>query len=103
MRSSFPLSLRSSFAIAGLLLLAQREGAGGDRGRAGVVRRNSIAGNSGYRAILGTTIQAAGEGLRDHCIVTGKVIDRIGVDGTPMRFSFELRLPATGTGASCIR
>ena len=32
MRSSFPLSLRSSFAIAGLLLLAQREGAQAETG-----------------------------------------------------------------------
>ena len=96
MRSSFPLSLRSSFAIAGLLLLAQREGAAAETGACSPATIQSLA-ISGL-VISGATIQAAGDGLPEHCIVRGEVNDRTGVDGRHYAIGFEMRLPVDWNG-----
>lgn len=48
--------------------------------------------------LLGSKIQDAGEGLPRHCILTGKVNERVGVDGHAYAIQFELRLPETWNG-----
>src|SRR6266702_4075903 len=48
--------------------------------------------------LLGSKIQDAGEGLPRHCILSGKVNERVGVDGHTYAIQFEMRLPETWNG-----
>jgi len=49
-------------------------------------------------ALLGAKLQEAGEGLPRHCILTGKVNERVGVDGHAYAIQFEMRLPESWNG-----
>jgi len=44
------------------------------------------------------TGQAVGDRLPAHCLLRGRLDERIGVDGEPYHTGFELRLPASGNG-----
>ncbi|MBV9565278.1 MAG: tannase/feruloyl esterase family alpha/beta hydrolase, partial [Bradyrhizobium sp.] len=48
--------------------------------------------------ISGSKWQEAGEGLPRHCVVTGLVDPRTGIDGKSYAIRFELRLPAEWNG-----
>ena len=48
--------------------------------------------------IDGSKMQEAGDGLPKHCIVTGEVNDRTGVDGKHYAIRFEMRLPVDWNG-----
>jgi hypothetical protein len=48
--------------------------------------------------LLGSKLQDTGEGLPRHCILSGKVNERVGVDGHAYAIQFELRLPETWNG-----
>ena len=48
--------------------------------------------------IDGSKMQEAGDGLPKHCIVTGAVNDRTGVDGKRYAIRFEMRLPVEWNG-----
>ena len=48
--------------------------------------------------IDGSKIQDAGDGLPKHCILSGEVNDRTGVDGKHYAIRFELRLPVEWNG-----
>ncbi len=48
--------------------------------------------------IEGSKLQEAGDGLPKHCIVTGEVNDRTGVDGKRYAIGFEMRLPVEWNG-----
>lgn len=48
--------------------------------------------------LLGSRLQEAGEGLPRHCILTGKVNERVGVDGHAYAIQFEIRLPESWNG-----
>ena len=48
--------------------------------------------------IAGSKIQEAGDGLPEHCIVTGRVNDRTGMDGRHYAIGFEMRLPVDWNG-----
>src|SRR5687768_2405434 len=44
------------------------------------------------------TLQLAGQPVRAHCRVTGRMNDRVGLDGRPYAIGFELRLPVEWNG-----
>jgi len=44
------------------------------------------------------TLQVAGKPVPEHCLVTGHMNDRIGLDGRPYAIGFELRLPNDWNG-----
>jgi feruloyl esterase len=48
--------------------------------------------------IVSSKMQAAGEGLPEHCILTGVVNRRTGADGKSYAIQFELRLPVEWNG-----
>ena len=48
--------------------------------------------------IGGSKMQEAGDGLPEHCVVTGEVNDRTGVDGKHYAIRFEMRLPVDWNG-----
>ena len=48
--------------------------------------------------LLGSKWQEAAEGSPRHCILQGKVNERVGVDGHAYAIQFELRLPETWNG-----
>ncbi len=53
---------------------------------------------TGASTITAGTLQVAGQPVREHCQVTGRMNDRIGVDGRPYAVGFELRLPIDWNG-----
>ncbi|MGJ5204624.1 tannase/feruloyl esterase family alpha/beta hydrolase [Bradyrhizobium sp. HKCCYLR20261] len=48
--------------------------------------------------LTGSKLQEAGDGLPRHCILSGKVNERTGVDGRAYAIQFEIRLPETWNG-----
>ena len=48
--------------------------------------------------ITGSRMEAAGNGLPSHCLVTGEANDRTGADGRHYAIRFELRLPVEWNG-----
>ncbi len=48
--------------------------------------------------LLGSKLQEAAGGSPRHCILTGKVNERVGVDGHTYAIQFEIRLPETWNG-----
>ena len=44
------------------------------------------------------TLQPAGEGLPEHCVLRARVDDRTGSDGKPYAIRFEMRLPTVWSG-----
>ena len=48
--------------------------------------------------ISGSKMQEAGDGLPQHCIVTGEVNERTGADGRRYAIGFEMRLPVEWNG-----
>ena len=48
--------------------------------------------------IDGSKMQAAGDGLAEHCVVEGHLNDRTGVDGKHYAIGFEMRLPVEWNG-----
>jgi len=48
--------------------------------------------------LTGSKLQDAAEGLPRHCILSGKVNERTGVDGHAYAIQFEIRLPETWNG-----
>ncbi len=48
--------------------------------------------------IGGSKMQEAGDGLPQHCVVTGEVNDRTGADGKHYAIRFEMRLPVEWNG-----
>jgi pimeloyl-ACP methyl ester carboxylesterase len=91
------LSLRMSSAAAGLMLgfapsgaaLAQSEGCT-------QVTTQSLA--IPGLVIDGSKMQEASDGLPKHCIVSGAMNDRTGVDGRHYAIRFEMRLPVEWNG-----
>ena len=49
-------------------------------------------------ALTGSKMQDAGDGLPRHCILSGKVNQRTGIDGHAYAIQFELRLPENWNG-----
>ncbi|MGJ5177117.1 tannase/feruloyl esterase family alpha/beta hydrolase [Bradyrhizobium oligotrophicum] len=49
-------------------------------------------------ALTGSKLQDAADGLPRHCILSGKVNERTGVDGRAYAIQFEIRLPETWNG-----
>ncbi|WP_257166738.1 tannase/feruloyl esterase family alpha/beta hydrolase [Bradyrhizobium sp. SRS-191] len=48
--------------------------------------------------LTGSKLQEAADGLPRHCIVSGKVNERTGIDGHAYAIQFEIRLPETWNG-----
>src|SRR5260370_38368957 len=91
------LSLRSSCALAGLLLVvAGRRGVAAETGACSPATTQSLA--IPGLMISGSKLQEAGDGLQKHCIVTGAVNDRTGADGKHYAIGFEMRLPVDWNG-----
>jgi feruloyl esterase len=53
---------------------------------------------TGSSTIAAGTLQVAGQPVLAHCRVTGRMNDRIGIDGRPYAIGFELRLPIEWNG-----
>lgn len=86
--------LMSGIALAAVLgwpVLAKAQG-----GACSQVTTSSLA-ISGVE-IVSSRMQAAGDGLPAHCVVTGTANQRTGVDGKSYAIGFELRLPVEWNG-----
>jgi hypothetical protein len=53
---------------------------------------------TGSSTIAAGALQVAGQPVPEHCRVTGRMNDRIGLDGRPYAIGFELRLPVEWNG-----
>ena len=53
---------------------------------------------TGATTIAAGTLQVAGQPVLAHCRVTGRMNDRVGIDGRPYSIGFELRLPIEWNG-----
>ena len=53
---------------------------------------------TGSSTIAAGTLQVGGQPVPEHCRVTGRMNDRIGLDGRPYAIGFELRLPVEWNG-----
>ena len=53
---------------------------------------------TGSSTVAAGTLQVAGQPVPEHCRVTGRMNDRIGLDGRPYAIGFELRLPVEWNG-----
>jgi hypothetical protein len=53
---------------------------------------------TGASTIAAGTLQVAGQPVLAHCRVTGRMNDRVGIDGRPYAIGFELRLPVDWNG-----
>ncbi len=53
---------------------------------------------TGSTTVAAGTLQVAGQPVPEHCRVTGRMNDRIGLDGRPYAIGFELRLPVEWNG-----
>jgi hypothetical protein len=53
---------------------------------------------TGSSTVVAGTLQVAGRPVPAHCRVTGRMNDRIGLDGRPYAIGFELRLPIDWNG-----
>ena len=97
MITKFRLSSRMSSAAAGLLLgVAMPHAAVAQSEACTPVTTQSLA--IPALVISGSKMQEAGDGLPKHCVVSGEVNDRTGVDGKHYAIGFEMRLPAEWNG-----
>jgi hypothetical protein len=94
--SRLPLALLSSGLVSGLLLVVPAQGAEAQNGGCTPVSTQSLA--IPGLVIAGSKIQEATDGLPKHCIVTGEIDDRTGVDGKHYAIGFEMRLPVDWNG-----
>jgi pimeloyl-ACP methyl ester carboxylesterase len=53
---------------------------------------------TGSQTVEAGTLQVAGQPVPEHCRVTGRMNDRVGLDGRPYAIGFELRLPVDWNG-----
>jgi hypothetical protein len=53
---------------------------------------------TGSVTVAAGTLQVAGQPVPEHCRVTGRMNDRIGIDNRPYAIGFELRLPVDWNG-----
>jgi hypothetical protein len=53
---------------------------------------------TGSSTVAAGTLQVAGRPVAEHCRVTGRMNERIGLDGRPYAIGFELRLPIDWNG-----
>ena len=89
------LALLSSCAASCVLLAFPAQAADAQQGCTAVTTQSlAITG----LVITGSKMQEAGDGLPRHCIVTGAVDDRTGVDGKHYAIDFEMRLPVEWNG-----
>jgi hypothetical protein len=53
---------------------------------------------TGANTVVAGTLQVAGRPVPEHCRVTGRMNERVGLDGRPYAIGFELRLPVDWNG-----
>lgn len=53
---------------------------------------------TGSTTVAAGTLQVAGRPVPEHCRVTGRMNDRLGIDGRPYAVGFEMRLPIDWNG-----
>jgi Tannase and feruloyl esterase len=90
------LALFASAAASLLLVLVTPAASFAENGDCGKVTTQSLT--IPGLVIDGSKMQEAGDGLPAHCILTGEVNDRTGVDGKHYAIRFEMRLPVEWNG-----
>ena len=96
MTARFRHSLPASTAAGLLLVLVAPAASFAEDGDCAKVTTQSLA--IPGLVIDGSKMQEAGDGLPKHCILTGEVNDRTGVDGKHYAIRFEMRLPVEWNG-----
>src|SRR5208283_5217855 len=90
-------SLQMSSAVVGLLIGIAAPGVAFAQGEGCTKVMTESLAIPGL-VIDGSKMQEAGDGLPQHCIVTGEVNDRTGADGKHYAIGFEMRLPVEWNG-----
>ena len=85
-----------ALVLAGLSLVGAATTARAEEGGCSKVTAEAL--NMPGLTLTGSKLQEAGDGLPRHCILSGKVNERTGLDGHAYAIQFEIRLPESWNG-----